>query len=162
MDLNIHVTKNSGAWNQVKSEIEKTLQRTLSEFDQLKGVTIHVDVTLTDDPEMQIINQSYRGKDKPTNVLSFPQFNTPQEMKGQKEILLGDIVLSYTTIKTEAREQEKTFENHFTHLLVHGCLHLLGFDHVVISEADKMEALEIMILEKLGIPNPYNDEAECL
>ncbi len=160
MDLQIHISKNADAWNRVKAEIEETIENALSQFDQLKDLTVHVDVTLTDDQEMQAINRDHRGKDKPTNVLSFPQYNAMAEIEGQDEILLGDIVLSYSTIETEALDQGKTFEDHLAHLLVHGSLHLLGFDHKDVQDADEMEAIEIMTLAKMGIENPYGqDEA---
>ena len=118
----------------------------------------HVDIVLGDDLFLQELNASYRSKNKPTNVLSFPQ---EELQKGtylpcDEFMLLGDIVLSYPTIKAEALDQKKPFHNHLKHLVVHGFLHLLGFDHEETSDAEEMEALEIKILESLNIPNPYS------
>lgn len=105
-------------------------------------------VVFTSDIHVQILNHEYRGKDKPTNVLSFPQ-DMP---------MLGDIVLAYETIERESVEQKKSFEDHLTHLLVHGALHLLGYDHEDDKEAEEMEALEIEILAGLDIKNPYAND----
>jgi probable rRNA maturation factor len=102
-------------------------------------------VVLADDAFLRELNKNYRGKDKPTNVLSF---------EGEGEYL-GDIVLALETIKREAKEQNKRFKDHTTHLLVHGVLHLLGHDHHRKKDAGAMEELEIKILKKLGISNPY-------
>ena len=103
-------------------------------------------VVLADDAFIQDLNKTYRSKDKPTNVLSFPQ---------DEDFSLGDIILAYETIKREADEQHKSFEAHLTHLCIHGTLHLLGFDHISDKEAEEMEALEIRILAGLNIENPY-------
>ena len=109
-----------------------------------------------DDAAIQILNRDYRNKDKPTNVLSFPMFNAMSEISPQSgEIPLGDIFIAFETIKREATEQGKPLADHFTHMLVHGFLHLLGFDHITDAEAAVMESLEIKILKGLSIPNPY-------
>lgn len=104
-----------------------------------------ITVMLADDALMRQLNHDYRGKDAPTNVLSF---------SGEGDYL-GDIVLARQTIEREAKAQRKTVRTHATHLLVHGTLHLLGHDHLRDKEAQTMEALEIKILKKLGISNPY-------
>ena len=103
-------------------------------------------VVLADDKFIRQLNRDYRGKDKPTNVLAFPS---------DEESQLGDVVLALETIEREAREQKKTVKNHTKHLLVHGTLHLLGYDHERKKDAAQMEALEIKILETLGVANPY-------
>ncbi len=103
-------------------------------------------VLLTDDAQIHALNRDFRGKDKPTNVLSFPQ-----DMPG----LFGDVILARETLEREASEQGKTFEHHVAHMLVHGVLHLLGFDHLEDAEAETMEALEVRALARLGIDNPY-------
>ena len=108
----------------------------------------------TSDDAIAEINAEWRGKDKPTNVLSFP---APADMpvpEGEPRPL-GDIVLAHGVIAREAAEQGKTLRDHTTHLIVHGVLHLLGFDHEDDAEADEMEALEASILKGLGISNPY-------
>ena len=112
-----------------------------------------VAVKLTDDDEVHQLNRAYREKDKPTNVLSFPAFPvTPGKMPGP---MLGDIIIARETVEREAVELDKSFEDHLTHLMVHGFLHLLGYDHIEVSDAEKMEALETRILAKLGLSDPY-------
>ena len=120
-------------------------------FD-LRGT--EVSVYLTDDAEIQELNKDYRGKDKPTNVLSFPQRHLPKGPNGEIHPL-GDIVMAYETCAKEAENEAIPLKDHFTHLLIHGLLHLLGYDHEEENEAQKMEALEIEILKDLNIPNPY-------
>jgi probable rRNA maturation factor len=102
-------------------------------------------VVLADDAFVRDLNHTYRGKDKATNVLSFAG-------EGDE---LGDVVLAYETVKREAKAQGKSFVRHTAHLVVHGCLHLAGYDHKDAHDADKMEALEISVLAKFGFPNPY-------
>ncbi len=102
-------------------------------------------VVLASDAFIRDLNRTYRGKDKPTNVLSFPG----------EDGALGDIVLALGTIKKEAKDQGKTLRHHTLHLLVHGTLHLMGYDHESGRDAEKMEAIEIKILKKLGVSNPY-------
>ncbi|MHA1539693.1 MAG: rRNA maturation RNase YbeY [Alphaproteobacteria bacterium] len=101
------------------------------------------------------LNLRYRGKDKPTNVLSFPT----EEMQDDDGVMtLGDIVFGYETLIEECATQKKEFKDHFAHLLVHGVLHLLGFDHIEESDAVEMESLEIKILQELSIKNPYEND----
>ena len=107
-----------------------------------------VAVLLTDDEAVADLNQRFRGKAGPTNVLSFP---APPNPEGQ----IGDIALAYGVCVREAQEQGKTLEQHLTHLVAHGVLHLLGYDHETDDEAEAMEALERSILETLGVPDPY-------
>ena len=101
--------------------------------------------------ESQQLNSLYRQKDKPTNVLSFP-FEVPE---GIELNLLGDLVVCAAVVEQEAKEQNKVLFHHWAHMIVHGCLHLLGYDHINDAEADEMEALEVEILAKLAISNPY-------
>ncbi len=116
-------------------------------------------VLLTNDAEIQDLNKEYRQKDTPTNVLSFESGYSLDLQKGDQApapIPLGDLVLSYETLKKEAEFQHKSFQDHLTHLLIHGLLHLFGFDHEDESEADEMEHLEINILDKeFHIKSPY-------
>ena len=109
--------------------------------------TGELSVVLSDDAHVRALNRDYRGRDAPTNVLSFPM---PQDTG-----LLGDVVLARETLAREAGEQGKRFEDHLTHLLVHGVLHLLGFDHDNDADANAMEAREAAVLARLGIDNPY-------
>lgn len=110
-----------------------------------------VTIRLVDEAESQQLNFDYRQKDKPTNVLSFPF----QQPPGLELPLLGDLVICAQVVSREATEQGKTAEAHWAHMVVHGCLHLLGFDHINDAEAEEMEAEEILILQSLGLPNPY-------
>ena len=112
-----------------------------------------VDITLTDDAEQRRLNRIYRGKDMPTNVLAFPQAETMPP--ADAPVLLGDVVLAFETVCFEAVEQQKPFADHLSHLVVHGVLHLIGFDHEKAADAAAMEAREIKILAGLGVPDPY-------
>ena len=105
-----------------------------------------ISILLVDVEEMRLLNHEWRGRDYATNVLSFPT--------GDME-LIGDIVLCDSVIKDEARDMGKTYDAHLTHMLLHGALHLLGFDHETRADAERMEAIEIKALKKIGIGNPY-------
>jgi probable rRNA maturation factor len=110
-------------------------------------------LVFTDDAAIKEINAEWRGKDKPTNVLSFPAFPLePGKLPGP---MLGDIVIARETVEREAVDLDKSFEDHLTHLLVHGFLHLFGYDHMQSDEAERMEALETRILATLGLSDPY-------
>lgn len=131
-----------------------------------KDTEVELTIRLTDNTEIQQLNRDYRGKDKPTNILSFP-FEAididPMELQmayagdaAQLDLpLLGDLVIAVSVIATEAAEQGKNLSDHYAHITVHGLLHLLGYDHIDDDEAEAMEALEIKILDQLGINNPY-------
>jgi probable rRNA maturation factor len=112
-----------------------------------------VSLYIVDENESQELNAQYRGKDKPTNVLSFPA-DIPEEVGIP---LLGDLVVCAPVVEREADEQGKSLEAHWAHMLVHGCLHLLGFDHLLDEEAEVMEALETEIVTGLGFPAPYQE-----
>ncbi|MHA6721841.1 rRNA maturation RNase YbeY [Sphingomonas sp. RS2018] len=123
-------------------------------------VEIEVAVRLTTDDEVQVLNRQYRGKDKPTNVLSFPMvqpdlLDAVSQGSDDGEVLLGDIVLAYGVCTAEAAEKGISVEDHATHLIVHGTLHLLGHDHGTDADAGVMEGLERDALAGLGIADPY-------
>ena len=106
---------------------------------------------IVDEAEIQQLNADYRDKDKTTNVLSFP-FQAPP---GIEINLLGDIIICAKVVNDEAKAQNKTNQAHWAHMVIHGCLHLLGYDHIDLAEAEQMEQIEIDILRKLGYDNPY-------
>jgi probable rRNA maturation factor len=110
-------------------------------------------IRIVDTDESQALNSEYRGKDKPTNVLSFP-FEMPECVEAETEIL-GDLVVCAPVVSQEAIEQNKPLFDHWAHMIIHGTLHLLGFDHIKESEAEEMEQLEREILAKLDIADPY-------
>jgi probable rRNA maturation factor len=125
-----------------------------------KAVTLEVSVKLTDNSEVQSLNAAYRAKDKPTNVLSFPMVQSDMlnalANSDDGEVLLGDIVVAHGVCLTEAEEKQVSIEDHATHLIVHGMLHLLGYDHETgEADADAMEAMERSALAALGIADPY-------
>ena len=120
--------------------------------------TVELSVTLTSDEQVQALNSKWRGKDKPTNVLSFPMADELDLKKADgdgPELLLGDIILAHGVCEAEAADKGMPVEQHATHLLVHGTLHLLGYDHHDDRGAADMEAREVRALERLGIGNPY-------
>ena len=118
---------------------------------------IEISIVLANDDFVQDLNKTYRGKDKPTNVLSFPQSEPEEIMPMLPYLCMGDIILSLDTLQKEIKEQKKTLKDHYTHMLVHGILHLLHYDHITNDEALIMEGLEISILDKMSIKNPYED-----
>ena len=131
-----------------------------SAFPQLaeSGRAVELSVRLTTDEDVRALNAHWRGKDKPTNVLSFPmseQYELEQADEDGPELMLGDIVLAKGVCEREAAEKEIPFERHATHLLVHGTLHLLGYDHGDDRDAADMEGREVRALARLGISDPY-------
>ncbi|OOF32483.1 rRNA maturation RNase YbeY [Salinivibrio proteolyticus] len=113
-----------------------------------------VTIRLVDEGESQSLNRDYRGKDKPTNVLSFP-FDAPP---GIDIDLLGDLIICRQVVEREAEQQGKQLMDHWAHMVVHGSLHLLGYDHIEDDEAEQMEALERDILAAMGVPDPYAND----
>ncbi len=112
-----------------------------------------ITVRLVDTGESQQLNGEYRDKPKPTNVLSFP-FECPPQIELP---LLGDLVICPVVVEAEAVEQSKQLQHHYAHLVIHGVLHLLGYDHIDPVQADEMESIETRLLAKLGIDDPYQD-----
>lgn len=133
------------AWSAALPEPEAVvLPAAEADLDARGGVTI----LLTDDDSVAALNERFRGKAGPTNVLSFPAPDNPEDH-------LGDIALAYGVCAREAAEQGKPLAHHLQHLVAHGVLHLLGYDHLTEAEAEEMEALERRILAELGVPDPY-------
>jgi probable rRNA maturation factor len=149
----------SRSWEQlVRTAAEAAIAE--SAFPQLASAErqVEISVTLTGDEQVRALNAEWRGKDKPTNVLSFP-LAAEAELRNANvagpELLLGDIVLARGVCQAEAADKGVSVEQHATHLLVHGTLHLLGYDHHDDAEAADMEAREVRALGRLGIANPY-------
>ena len=115
---------------------------------------VEMTVRIVDEAESHELNLNYRGKDRPTNVLSFP-FECPDEVELP---LLGDLVICRQVVEREAQEQDKPVMAHWAHMVVHGSLHLLGYDHIEDDEAEKMESLETQIMTGLGFADPYLSE----
>ncbi|AWV87353.1 rRNA maturation RNase YbeY [Acinetobacter radioresistens] len=140
-----------------RAYLKKVIETTLRHLDVKQDCEIGI--ACVDLDQSHQLNLEYRRKDKPTNVLSFPS-EIPEEILPMLAARpLGDLVICIPVVLQEAAEQHKVPVEHFTHMLVHGTLHLLGYDHEISDEdADEMEALEIEILAKLGLNNPYREE----
>jgi probable rRNA maturation factor len=153
----------SCAWDELaRSAAEAAVAE--SAFPQLAQSPreIEISIRLTGDAEVRALNAEWRGKDKPTNVLSFPMVDGGElrciNIAGP-ELLLGDIILARGVCETEATDKGLSIEQHATHLIVHGTLHLLGYDHQEEDEAADMEAREVRALQRLGLPDPYEAAA---
>lgn len=129
-------------------ELENILSRCLSRLPKPAANAVSLSILLTDDADIRQLNHRFRNRDGATNVLSFPD--------GENDCL-GDIAVSYDRVDAECHNENKTFADHFAHLVVHGCLHLMGYDHETDEDAQEMELLEIKILRDMNIENPYSD-----
>ncbi|WP_321393308.1 rRNA maturation RNase YbeY [Emcibacter sp.] len=169
LDINLEETgwdeELPGAGDLVQRCLQKVVAGTaegkvLAEFPHLE-----LSILLTGDKSIQVLNREYRGKDKATNVLSFPALSDEEiedyfhrgAILPDYPVSLGDIILALETVKSEAISSGKSLENHFCHLVVHGILHLLGYDHQNDADAEEMEGLEKAILGTLGIDDPYDE-----
>ncbi|MCP4324597.1 MAG: rRNA maturation RNase YbeY [Alteromonadales bacterium] len=136
------------------ADIEKWVTIALKSGSESKRDEAELTVRIVESDESQQLNKNYRGKDKPTNVLSFPFQNPP----GITLPLLGDLVICKEVVEKEAIEQGKNINVHWAHMLIHGTLHLIGYDHIIEDEAIEMESLETKLLISLGFPDPYNEQ----
>lgn len=153
--LSVDINVEAGDWPETLQPLaEKVLGAALENAGFEIDGPCEISVLLTNDAAQQALNREWRGKDKPTNVLSFPALEADDAIEG----LLGDISLAYETLMREADQLEKPFEHHFAHLLVHGMLHVLGYDHETEDEALAMEARETDIMGLLGYPDPYDGQ----
>jgi len=152
--LEIDLTVEAGSWPdeaELLRLVERAVRAALAETGA-EGAS-ELSIVFSDDAHIQALNAGWRGKDKPTNVLSFPAF--PHSGGGPMPPMLGDIVLAAETVARESALENKPIEHHITHLVIHGLLHLLGYDHETDAEAEEMEGLERAALARLAIPDPY-------
>lgn len=167
--VNVDVVINHDAWENMgvvpEDFANETISLTLSMAampEELRDREIDVCVVLTGDDEIHALNRDYRGMDKPTNVLSFANLDseTADDELAQEGMpfTLGDVIIAWETMEREAIEQNKKFLDHLRHMMVHGTLHLLGYDHMDDEEAHEMESLEIKILKKVNVENPYAEQ----
>ncbi len=160
----LHIETQTKSWGKVKG-LEKRLQAaaelTLAALPSTlapAAAKAQATLLLTTDAAVQKLNKEFRGKDKATNVLSFPQFDRKDLSKMARcigDIYVGDIAVAYGTVVKEAKAEGKSELDHLTHLLIHGLLHLFGYDHDTNSKASQMERLEKQIMATLGLPDPY-------
>lgn len=150
--LSVDVTGGTGWPPESPALVDSAARRAFEALAEVEGPDCELSVLLDDDAGVRQLNRDWRGMDKPTNVLSFP---TDMPALPGEPVMLGDLALALETVAREAVEQEKTFAGHLQHLVVHGVLHLFGLDHETPEEAEEMEALEVQILEALGVPDPY-------
>jgi len=154
IDIAVEDDRWSGSVPDLESCVARAVEAGLAAIPDGPDGPVEVSILLADDATVQDLNKNWRGKDKPTNVLSFPA--APQPVPPGCPTPLGDVVLAYETMVRESAEQGKPLQNHLAHLLVHGILHLAGQDHERgDTEAEAMEALEVAALATLGIPDPY-------
>jgi len=159
--IEIEIAVQDPQWENLAS-IEKVVRE--SAFNTLRdailpkvavGRDLEVSLVLANDDLLHVLNNEYREKDKPTNILTFASLDDADEPITEGALNLGDVILSYDTIMKEAEDQGKFIADHVRHLVVHGVLHLLGYDHIEDEDATDMETLEIRILETMGVQNPY-------
>jgi len=160
-ELDIQVSVEEGDWPS-EEELQALAERVLGEAaaylkkhekQPFPKMAPELSLVFTDLASIREINAEWRSQDKATNVLSFPAF--PLEPGGKPGPMLGDIIIARETVEREAVDLEKSFDEHLTHLMVHGFLHLFGYDHMNNSEAERMEGLETRILASLGLSDPY-------
>ena len=159
MNVNVEVQRESAASELPADEdFQCWIEATLAGSNRLPDSPVAVLVRIVDEPESRQLNAGYRDRDSSTNVLSFPAdlAEMPEMLRNSLESLpLGDLVICAPVVAREAAEQGKKAEAHWAHMVIHGCLHLLGHDHMEDTDAEAMETLETAIMGRLGYPNPY-------
>ena len=155
VELIIDISNHGSGWPDNIDNIVKKAALTTWQNTELNQAGSELSIVLGDNDMVQDLNAKWRGIDRPTNILSFPANDDIDNDISGMPILLGDLILALETIKDEAYTQNKSFNDHLSHLIIHGLLHLQGYDHIKNDEANIMEALEIKLLAKLNIKNPY-------
>lgn len=155
-DLAVDIVAEADSWPDLEDLARRAMAAALATVSDAPQGPLEISLLLTDDAGIRALNRQWRGQDKPTNVLSFP---VPERRVGPGPRLLGDVALAFETVRAEAEAEGKRFEDHVAHLLVHGALHLLGYDHELEGQAEIMEALEVKALAALGVADPYRGMA---
>jgi probable rRNA maturation factor len=158
-ELAVEVLRKSELWDRAAMSDAVLVRTAAAAFSAVRprdDGPCKVTIVLTDDAEQRALNRTWRGKDAPTNVLSFPASAQMGEPLGEPHSL-GDVVLAYETVAREAHADEIALADHVVHLVVHGVLHLLGYEHENAAEAERMETLERAVLATFGIADPYAD-----
>lgn len=166
--ISVYLTMEDKRWEKVLPDVSALVQKTADVaakrvwsdvwfLDENK--TFSVNLCLSNDEAVHKLNREFRGVDKPTNVLSFANYEDDsfEDMLEADDVELGDVIVALETLEREAEEQGVSLKAHFMHLWLHGLLHILGYDHIDESDAEVMEGLEIEILATLGIENPYQE-----
>ena len=161
----IDIVSRCVGWKSICADLERLVRDTamvalvdgIAAMGFTSAAHIELGITLTDDAHQRQLNRRYRGQDASTNVLAFPAWEPRAHAAAGVPVLLGDVVLAFETVAREVEERVMLFCDHLRHLIVHGVLHLLGYDHKGEADAVTMERLEASILAKLGVPDPYRD-----
>jgi len=164
-DLDVDVLVSDEMWARHCADPAALCRRTaragfetaLADGVELSGSRVEVSIVLSDDDRVHALNRDYRGIDRATNVLSFTALEgeNGSHLPADAPMLLGDIIVAFETVSGEAKQESKTLEAHLAHMVVHGMLHLMGYDHETDSDADEMETMEIKVLADLGVADPY-------
>lgn len=166
--INFFLTKDDKRWHEFLPNVRGLIQKTLCAVcDRVwndvwflqEGKRFSINLCLSNDAKVHALNREFRGIDKPTNVLSFANYEaeTFEDELETDAVELGDVIIALETLQREAQEQKISLEAHFMHLWTHGILHLLGYDHIEQADAEIMEAREVQILADLGVENPYQE-----
>lgn len=163
----LHIQIDDKRWYKIpklKSRMEQAAAETLAQLPKNLQRPCSLTLLLGTDKMIRTLNRDFRGLDKPTNVLSFPQFGEEKELKSASRtepLYVGDIAIAYQYMVDESKKYNKILINHLTHLMIHGILHLFGYDHLGDIDAQRMERLEKKIMRRLGLPDPYIAPASC-
>ena len=171
-DLEIELILEDQRWVEVSSDFAFLKKAALLALSQQPAKTAPPDIVamksphrlavlvMSDDASIKDLNKTYRGKDKATNVLSFPSTESLLPGEENEPVHIGDVILAYDYVSEEAKNEKKALQTHLSHLVVHGVLHLLGYDHETTKDAEAMETLEIKLMKQLGLENPYEGEPD--